>query len=501
MGSFRMMRTAHKAAAVAVLAVVAGCGGGSDEDAAEPPVAWSTFAGQCAAPRAGLDPYTGIAFPDRPGSLATEKTWVRSFIDESYLWYDEVPPLLAGDFATPIDYFDALKTPAVTASGNAKDRFHFTYPTADWNAQSINSTEIGYGIQFAFLSLVPPRDLRIAYTEPGTPATQAAISRGMKVMAIDGIDIDTEDATDIDGLNAGIYPAREGEAHSFTLRTPDGIDRTVTLTGAVITSTPVQNVRTIPTPSGLVGYLLFNDHVVPAEAQLIAAINRLKGDGIADLVIDLRYNGGGLLDIASELAYMVSSPVATTGTIFERVQYNKKNPFRKSAEQMIVPFHSTSLGFSTEPGQPLPQLGLSRVTVLTGPDTCSASEAVVNGLRGVGVTVNLIGDTTCGKPYGFYPEDNCGTTYFAIQFKGVNQQGFGDYDDGFAPTCPVADDFEHALGDSNEALLATALSLRANGVCPASEQSRIARGRSQVEKHAPYLVRSPIRENRIYMRR
>ena len=60
------------------------------------------------------------------------------------------------------------------------------------------------------------------------------------------------------------------------------------------------------------------------------------------------------------------------------------------------------------------------MTVLTGPDTCSASESVINGLRGVDVEVNLIGGPTCGKPYGFYPQDNCGTTYFAIQFQGVN---------------------------------------------------------------------------------
>ena len=89
--------------------------------------------------------------------------------------------------------------------------------------------------------------------------------------------------------------------------------------------------------------------------------------------------------------------------------------------------------------------------MLAGPDTCSASESVVNSLRGVGVTVNLVGGATCGKPYGFFPQDNCGTTYFAIQFQGVNQQGFGDYGDGFAPTCAVADDFGHALGDPAEA--------------------------------------------------
>jgi carboxyl-terminal processing protease len=111
------------------------------------------------------------------------------------------------------------------------------------------------------------------------------------------------------------------------------------------------------------------------------------------------------------------------------------------------------------------------VTVLTGPETCSASEAIINGLRGVNVQVNLIGGTTCGKPYGFLPQDNCGTTYFAIQFKGVNNQNAGDFADGLAPTCTVADDFSHPLGDPAEGRLAAALSYRVTGTCPAASSA------------------------------
>jgi carboxyl-terminal processing protease len=187
---------------------------------------------------------------------------------------------------------------------------------------------------------------------------------------------------------------------------------------------------------------------------------------VQDLVLDIRYNGGGLLAIASELAYMVASPAATSGAVFERLEFNRKNPFQLTEADTSTPFQSTSLGFSGPKGQALPQLGLSRVTVLTGPETCSASESIINGLRGVNVQVNLIGNTTCGKPYGFIPQDNCGTTYFAIQFKGVNNQGAGDYADGIAPTCVVADDFSRPLGDPAEGRLAAALSYRVTGICP-----------------------------------
>ena len=149
-----------------------------------------------------------------------------------------------------------------------------------------------------------------------------------------------------------------------------------------------------------------------------------------------------------------------------------------------TPFFITSVGLAcgssasacAPNGTALPTLGLPRVFVLTGSGTCSASESVLNGVAGVDVQVIQIGATTCGKPYGFYPEDNCGTTYFSIQFKGVNAKGFGDYTDGFVPGattpgsfagCKVADDFTHALGDANEVRLATALAYRTTPTCPA----------------------------------
>ncbi|MDM0055267.1 S41 family peptidase [Variovorax fucosicus] len=511
-----MRRHLAGVAAICALAVLAACGGGGGGGGggflpiasapavapatadAEVIVASSTVAGLCAAPRFGVDPDTGAAFPDRPGSLADEKRWLRGWINETYLWYAEVPTgLQPAAYATPIAYFAALKTPAVTASGRAKDRFHFTYDTAVYRALSQSGVSAGYGMEIAFLSSTVPRDLRVAYVEPGAAAAVAGIGRGVKLLEVDGVDVVS--GTDTARLNAGLTPAKAGEQHGFKLGLPDGSTRSVTLTSANVTSTPVQNVKTIDTASGRVGYLQFNDHNEPAEAQLISAVNQFKTAGIADLVLDMRYNGGGLLAVASELAFMVATPAATQGRIFERLLFNDKNPFGLNPALGAVPFYGTTRGYSTTAGQALPQLGLSRVTVLTGPDTCSASESVVNSLRGVGVAVNLVGGATCGKPYGFYPQDNCGTTYFAIQFQGVNAQGFGDYGDGFAPTCAVADDFGHALGDPAEARLAAALSLRSGGACPAAGNTKTAiAGAAKTDVgDGPYLRRSPARENRV----
>jgi carboxyl-terminal processing protease len=162
-------------------------------------------------------------------------------------------------------------------------------------------------------------------------------------------------------------------------------------------------------------------------------------------------------------------------------------------------FRSTAAGIDpAASGLPLPSLNLSTVFVLTGPGTCSASEAIINGLRGIDIKVVQIGSTTCGKPYGFYPFDNCGTTWFSIQFKGANAKGFGDYADGFAPQdtvqaqgtkipgCSVADDFTHPLGHPDEARLAAALVYSDGGGCP-SFPSGLASSRASVAGSQPDL--------------
>ena len=473
--------------ALPVLALaLAGCGGGGGGASATASdgntvTLSSSLKNVCVAPRSGMDPITGQLFTDQAGTLAQEKSWVRAYIDETYLWFDEIPASVRADsYATPQAYFDALRTPALTASGKPKDRFHFRYDTPAWQALSVSGAAVGYGFEVVVLRTTPPRDIRVAYTEPGTPATAAAIARGAKILFVDGAD--AINGASVEVLNAGLYPKKANETHSFTILDVNGSQRAFALTSKAIISTPVQNVKVIDTPPGLTGYLLFNDHLATSEGQLISAITQLKAQGITDLVIDVRYNGGGYLAIASQLAYMVATPAATTGTVFERLLFNRKNPFGLTAQEAITPFYAASRGLSTTSGQALPQLGLSRVTLLTGPGTCSASESIINGLRGVNVQVDLMGETTCGKPYGFLPQDNCGTTYFAIQFEGVNNKGVGGYADGLAPTCQVADDFGQALGDPLEKRLAAALSYRATGVCPAASSTFAKTGGLQLGK-------------------
>lgn len=467
--------------AIALLISCNSGGDGSTETTPSFPPA-SDFKAQCDSPRSGTNPSTGNPYPDVQGSVLLENQWLRSWSHDTYLWYDEINYPDPANYNSPPAYFDLLKTNALTPSGNPKDRFHFTYPTEVWLQLSQSGVSVGYGAQWVIISPAPPREVLVAYVEPATPAADAGLVRGTEILSINGVSV--IDGDDVTTLNNGLFPQNAGESYEFTVMDRGASDpRTFSMTSANIAWNPVGHVTTIPTAAGDVGYILFNDHNAPAEEGLIDAIDSLSG--VDELVLDIRYNGGGYLAIASQLAYMIAGEAQTDGEIFEAMRFNDKHPFFNPVTGALLfpwPFIDETTGMFTLPGnQPLPSLDLSRVFVLTGPNTCSASESIINSLRGIDVDVIQIGSTTCGKPYGFYATDNCGTTYFTIQFKGENAVGFGDYGDGFSPAntpsgsagtlitgCSVADDYQHDLGDPDEGRLSVALAYINGAPCPAA---------------------------------
>ena len=488
-------------ATLLVVLALAGCGGGGGGGGGggtQLALAWqsgvfkpaSSFSDKCAAPRMGTDPVTNVAYPDRAGTLLDENNWLRSWNNDLYLWYSEVTDLNPENYTTTKSYFDLLKTAAVTPSGAPKDKFHFLYDTVKWEKLALTGSQFGYGAQWIIFSGRPPRSLVVIYNEPNSPAATANFGRGASLLSVDGVDfVNASDQASVDIINAGLFPVAANVTHSFLVQYPGGSQQAITMNSADVVTAAVQNTKTFSAVNGPVGYMLFNDHLATAEAALFNAFKTLKAANVSDLIIDIRYNGGGYLDIASEVAYMVAGPAATAGKTFELTQFNSKHSTIDPITNkniVPVPFQSTSLGFAAglAANQQLPTLSLPRVLLLTGPDTCSASEAIINGLSGAGVEVIQIGSTTCGKPYGFYPADNCGTTYFSIQFRGLNELNFGDYADGFSPQnapvvtggipvgvplhgCSVADDFSHQLGDPLEARLAVALAYQGgNTTCP-----------------------------------
>ncbi|MGB9151146.1 MAG: S41 family peptidase [Burkholderiales bacterium] len=460
-----------------VLAACGGSGGGVTAPSPTPPPPSSAFPPsqqfeqQCAA---------------NTGTLQFERQWVRSYVDEAYLWYSEVPNL------NPVTSTEMPQTFLLSLTRNGlpanKDRFTFSYGTAAWNDLINSGVSAGYGTEWALLSRTPPRQLRVAYTNPNTPAATAGLARGATVLKVNGVDINDNTTTGINTLNAGLFPSALGVTSTFEVMDLGAtVARTVSMTSASVTSRPVLDVRWGNIGGVIFGYILFNDHLASAETQLIDAVNQLKAAGAQEVILDLRYNGGGYLYIASQLGYMLSTQ-ALAGRVFEKLQYNNKRTADNNKTPELFLNRSTT-------GAALPQLGLGRVYVLTTGSTCSASESIMNGLRPF-VSIIQIGSTTCGKPYGFTAKENCGTSYFPIEFEGVNSAGQGGYSNGFTPGgtfqgCSSSDDFDHALGDSAEKMLGTAISHRLTGACPT-----VAIGKESVSPSGAVLLRHPAREGK-----
>ncbi|CAD5263680.1 Peptidase [Alteromonas sp. 38] len=498
-----MLINARKCTGVALavtVAILSGCGGSGGGGSTTTPVtpttpvssapSWepgvfesqSTFIAKCETPRTGSNPFTGSAYPDSQGSALEEKLWLRSWTNDTYLWYDEVPDNDPENFSV-LAYFDQLKTTELTPSGTLKDNFHFSQDTAEYNELTQTGVSSGYGFDWEFVASTSPRELVVRFTEPDSPAALANVPRGASLITVNGIDfVNDNTQSGVDAINTALFPANPGTVTSFEFELIDGSPLVVDITSADVSVTPVQNVSVLDTEIGKTGYFQFNTFIRTAQDGLIDAFDLFVDENVTELVIDLRYNGGGLLALASQVSYMVAGPSQTNNAIFETTRFNDKsgttNPVTGGTVQ-ATPFYSSEIDYNAGvlTDTLLPSLSLTRVYVITTGSTCSASEAVMNALRGVDVEVVQIGSTTCGKPYGFYPTDNCGETYFTIQFQGVNNKGFGDYSDGFMPVaspsfdfelpgCDIEDDFTAVLGNPEEGMLAAALEYSATGSCP-----------------------------------
>ncbi len=475
----------------------------------------ASVAKQCAVPRVG-DGSTEVK-----GSIDTEKLWVRAFMDETYLFYPDVPqvdpaPFTAASyegstFEALRAYFRSLLTPKLTASGKRVDRFSFVRSTDNRNNQQAGISS-GYGIVFASLNnptttatstapATPTRVIRVIRVEPGSPGDLAGVMRGDTVKSIDGVDIN--DATEAGGgvLLEGLEPSVAIKTTTFGLQAAgsDEIEEVVVVSSVNVIAPPVEIAKTLHLGASKVGYLALNTFIdVTAQTQLINAITKLKSDKVEELVLDLRYNGGGIVALANQLSYMIGR-ADLKDKVFEKTVCNGKNPSPFCQTNDFIDGTIGDRVNNVVPGMAISQLGLKRVFVLTTSDTCSASESVINGLSPY-LEVIRIGSTTCGKPFAFIPEENCGTTYFALQSRIENSKGFSAYEDGFAPTCAVADDLDRQRGDKSELMLSGALNYIKTGRCPATSQAIASKGAQKAattELPNYKMMRSPMEEMRI----
>lgn len=414
--------------------------------------------------------------PEESCSVNSQKMWVRSHLDDVYLWYKDINDVPKENYATPEKYFDALLV-------KSKDRFSFVANTAEINNFQNAGLDIGYGISWVNDPLHGD-SVRIAFVEENSPAAKQGLERGHILQKIDGKTLNNfSQAAFVEAL----YPQKIGVKHSFEvipMVNPKAI--VVTLTAKEIAQNPVPMARTLTIDNKKIGYLLFNDHNRPASEKLVAAMNSFKTQNIDELLIDLRYNSGGFLYVAAELASMVAGS-KVQNQIFSSFIYNDKYR-NQGSNYYFTPVDSQ--------GNTLPQLNLPRVFVLTGKQTCSASESLIGALSPF-VDVVLIGSaSSCGKPYGFLQADHCDSTYFAIRYYTANALGQSTPTTGYAPRCQVDDNLGFALGTSDEVMLNSSVYYMAAGTCPAWSKN-MSKTKALVVPNAPKhtVYHAPWRSN------
>jgi carboxyl-terminal processing protease len=409
-------------------ALLAGCGGGGSDGGTA----------------VGASGYPGI-----PASCdtASQRGWLRDYINDQYFWYDKqgVPKEAATSTA---EYLDSLLNKPI-------DRYSFAQSTTLANQFFVEGKRTGYGYALAFADAAQTI-LKVRLVEPLSPVGVAGLQRGDTILSIDG-------KTPAEIVANALAPVNtEGVDRSFVVTNTAGVQRSFSVKSSNYTLSPVITSRVLTAANGAkTGYLMYQEFISNGATAMGAAFDSFRAAGVTELVLDLRYNGGGSTLEARNLASMMGG-ASLNGKVFASYRYSNKN----SASNFTQNFSATGL-----PGASLDTL--SRVFVITSANTASASELVINALRPF-KTVVTIGATTFGKPFAFQPRSACDISYNAVNIEIANANNFADYSAGFAPTCPMSDDLTKQLGDPTELRTAAALSYITTGACPPVAQSNKA---------------------------
>ncbi len=353
-----------------------------------------------------------------------------------YLWWDEMPAVSRHDYADPQALLIALRV-------NPPDRWSYVVPQAVDEAYYAGDGYVGIGI---VTTTDAAGALRVTVVYGGSPAQAAGLGRGDTLLAIGGQSVEAIDAA---GTWDSAWGAREvGTEVTLHLRSVGGVERSVTLVKDVVVPPSVSLTTVIVRGALRVGYLVLDRFIAPTSAELEQAFAQLQADDVDELVVDLRYNGGGYVSVARYLAELIGGERTATHVLAREI-FNSKH---------------TAFDGDTIMGTVASALGVARVVFVTTEGTASASELVINGLRPF-LDVVDIGTPTHGKPVGMVPVTFCDLTLAPVTFELVNADGEGGYYDGIAPTCAAPDDLEHGLGDENEASLAQALYYLEHGTC------------------------------------
>ncbi|MFT4017334.1 MAG: S41 family peptidase [Agriterribacter sp.] len=367
------------------------------------------------------------------------------YAQEIYLWYNYLPSSFdPQSYSDPNAVMEAIRAySAEQGFSDPVDKWSFAIKQTEWdNVSSGISGDFGLGIFFN-----AAYDLRVSYVEPASPAATAGIKRSWRIVSVDGNEtINTEDAT-IDRISTAVYSS---SSTAFLFRRPDGTDTSITLTAATYTAEPFLLDTVYTAGSKKVGYMVYNSFLGDVDAvknQFSTLFSNFSSQGINDLIVDLRYNSGGYVELQNELAnYLV--PVAGNNSVMLTEEFNDK----------YSRYYDTTIYYAKKGS-----LDLSRIFFITATNTASASELLINSLKPY-MDVKLIGRDTYGKPVGYFGIPDGDWYIFPVSFRSVNKNGEGNYFDGMAPDAIVNDGLEKEWGDVTEDCLGSALYYISNGV-------------------------------------
>ena len=392
-------------------------------------------------------------------ALTSRQTFAKAVIDEWYLFPGDVASVNPAAHSSVQSYIDALVAPARALN---KDRF-FTYITsiAEENAFFANGSSAGFGVRLSYDAA--NQRLLIAEAYEGAPAFAAGIDRGTAIVAIGTNSGNLRTVASIvvaegtAGLTAALGPSDPGVSRVLRITDAAGT-RDVTVAKADYSLDPVSDrygAKIITEGGRSYGYLNLRTFISSADNQLRTAFADFGARGVTDIIIDFRYNGGGLVSTANLMGDLMGANRA--GQLYSQTRFRPS----KSVEDDEHRFAPVAQSIAP-----------TRIAFIGTGSTASASELVINSmLPYLGTNMTLVGSNTFGKPVGQIALDKaeCDDRMRVVAFATGNATGQSDYYDGLAPkianSCAASDDLMFPLGDAREASVRTAIDFLAGNAC------------------------------------
>ncbi len=461
-----MVKARHNrfSASVALIAMLSACGGGGGGSGGDGTVVTPP-------PTSAPPPVTSAGC-----SVRERQDWAGGQLREWYLFPELIADVSPAGFSTVQAYIDALVAPARAQS---RDRF-FTYITSivEENAFFNSGASAGFGIRLS--TDTAARRVFVAEAFEGAPALAAGIDRGTEIVAIgtSAADLRTVDAIIAaegpGGVTNALGPSTAGTTRVLRVRENGGPTRDLTVTKATFSITPVSaryGARILDDGGKKVGYVNLRTFIGPADPALRSAFSQFRAQGITEVVVDFRYNGGGLVSIAE---------------LMNNLLLGNRSP--SDVMSYTVFRASKSSNNETDFFRPQPEsISAMKIAFIGTGSSASASELVMNAtLPYLRANAALIGTNTFGKPVGQIALDRatCDDRLRVVAFATQNADRQGDYYTGlaskFQSTCRAPDDLTRQLGDPQEGSVRTALDFLAGRQCTPIAGSATTQGAREV---------------------